>query len=388
MDALPLRFSAVRALKFFTVAILTALACHTAVAASFATTNFVASAPTDEMARRVANCAEYYRRELAIQWLGAPLPNWYRPCPISVKVGQIGAGGQTTFTFENGEVFGWKMQVQGTLERILDSVIPHEVNHTIFASYFRRPLPRWADEGAATLFEHESEQAIQLELLNQVLHTGRRIPLRNLLAIREYPEDMQDVRTLYAEGFSLAEFLVGSKGEQGRKVYLKFLEDAMQQGWEKAIVRHYGFSTVDELEQHWTQWVIAGSPPLNQADDSLLASSSSPATAMESPADELVIRSQSPLENPPRVAANRVSNALPAISRPLKVRNDQTAVDSQPIRTASALEVQSEAESQANEISEDSRPARPRPSTLQPTAEGIGTHLDQGHYAFPAARGR
>jgi hypothetical protein len=72
----------------------------------------------------------------------------------------------------------------------------------------------------------------------------------------------------------------------------------------------------------------------------------------------------------------------------LKVRNDQTALESQPIRTASALEVQSEAETQANGIGEESRPARPRPSTLQPTAEGIGTHLDAGHYAFPPARGR
>ena len=77
--------------------------------------------------------AEFYRRELAIEWLGEALPRWYRPCPISVKVGQIGAGGATTFTFEGGEVFGWRMNVQGSLERILDSVIPHEVRHTIFA---------------------------------------------------------------------------------------------------------------------------------------------------------------------------------------------------------------------------------------------------------------
>jgi hypothetical protein len=162
MDAMRSRFSGRCALILIVALAHGALgAQHQACAATFRTANFVVNAPSDDIARRVANCAEYWRRELAIQWLGQTMDNWYRPCPISVKVGQMGASGQTTFTFENGEVHSWKMHVQGSLERVLDSVVPHEVNHTIFASYFRRPLPRWADEGAATLFEHESEQAVQ-----------------------------------------------------------------------------------------------------------------------------------------------------------------------------------------------------------------------------------
>ena len=44
-----------------------------------------------------------------------------------------GAGGATSFVFDRGEVFGWKMNIQGSRERILDSVLPHEVTHTIFA---------------------------------------------------------------------------------------------------------------------------------------------------------------------------------------------------------------------------------------------------------------
>ena len=104
------------------------------------------------------------------------------------------------------------MAIQGTEERILDSVLPHEISHMIFASYFRRPLPRWADEGAATLVEHESERLRQTKLLDQVIRTSKRIPLRQLLNIKEYPENMQDVLTLYAEGYSLADYLVQQKG--------------------------------------------------------------------------------------------------------------------------------------------------------------------------------
>ena len=51
------------------------------------------------------------------------------------------------------------MTVEGSLERILNSVLPHEVTHTIFAAKFGRPLPRWADEGGAVL----SEDATELE---------------------------------------------------------------------------------------------------------------------------------------------------------------------------------------------------------------------------------
>ncbi|MDB5387958.1 MAG: hypothetical protein JWM11_3604, partial [Planctomycetaceae bacterium] len=169
------------------------------------TRNFVVTAPTPEMAKQIAKEAELFRYKLALEWLGKPLPNWKAPCTVNVKVGQIGAGGATTFIFNAGGVSDFKMNIQGPLERILDSVLPHEINHTIFAEHFRRPMPRWADEGAATFVEDESERRRQMLLAMDVLKTARRIPLRNLLSIMDYPRDMQDVLNLYAEGYVLTE---------------------------------------------------------------------------------------------------------------------------------------------------------------------------------------
>ena len=67
------------------------------------------------------------------------------------------------------------MNVQGSLERILDSVLPHEITHTIFATHFGRPLPRWADEGACTTVEHSTERRKQEQLLIQFLTSNRGI---------------------------------------------------------------------------------------------------------------------------------------------------------------------------------------------------------------------
>jgi hypothetical protein len=301
-----------------------AFSSATLEAATYRTPNFEVHAPTDEIAKQVGEAAEFHRRELAIEWLGKPLPRWYRPCPITVKVGQIGAGGATTFTFEGGEVFGWNMKIQGSVERILDSVVPHEVSHTIFACYFRQPLPRWADEGAATLVEHESERLRQTKHLEQVLRTPRRIPLKQLLAIKEYPQDMQQVLTLYAEGYSLADFLVQHKGEQGKPAYLAFLKDAIEKNWSYAFRKHYGYESLEAVEQKWTGWIVAGSPPLKRADGALLADNGA-RTAPARPQPPAAVQVAAAESSSPRAGAVRgqsppASDPLPMIARPLRTR--------------------------------------------------------------------
>ena len=228
------------------------------VAADYKTRNFVVHAPSPEIAEQVGKAAEVYRRELAKEWLGDEMPPWAAPCPITVKVGQIGAGGVTTFNFGGGEVYGWKMTIQGTLERVLDSVLRHEISHTIFACHFRCPLPRWADEGASTLCEHESERRRQELTVQEVLPTVRRIPLRKLMAMKEYPSDMRDVLTLYAQGYSLADLLVQ---QGGKPKFLAFLKESMRTNYDSALKRYYGYQSTEAFEKEWSGWVMAGSPP-------------------------------------------------------------------------------------------------------------------------------
>lgn len=237
--------------------------------AKHVSTNFVVEARTAELAQKVAEAAESQREQLALAWFGHKLDRWFEPCKVTVQDGpKLGAGGKTKFKFEHGEVYGWDMFVQGSVERIIDSVIPHEVNHTILACYFRRPVPRWADEGSASLFEHASEIKKQQDLVNQLVQRGNRIPLRILLDMKEYPADMHQTLALYAEGYSLTNYLVQAKG---RATFLRFLNDAQHQGWDAAFKTFYGKASVESFEREWTSWVIAGSPSLKQPEGQLVA---------------------------------------------------------------------------------------------------------------------
>ena len=123
----------------------------------------------------------------------------------------LGAGGATSFSFHNGQPFTWTMTIQGPPDRLLDSVLPHEVLHTVFATYFGQPLPRWADEGACTSIEHKTEKAKYHRSLIEALTTGHGIPFNHMFAMTEYPPD---VLPLYAQGHSLARYLIGLKGSK------------------------------------------------------------------------------------------------------------------------------------------------------------------------------
>src|SRR4051812_24813610 len=280
-------------------------------AAGYKTTNFVVSAPTPQLAKEIGDQAEVYRNQLAMEWLGKDLPAWSKPCPINAQVQpNLGAGGATSFVFDRGEVFGWKMNIQGSRERILDSVLPHEVTHTIFASYFRQPLPRWADEGACTTVEHPSEVSKQERNLIQFLKSGRGIPFSQMFAMKEYPSD---VMPLYAQGHSLSEWLIES---HGRKEFLEFVGDGMKdENWPRAVHEHYGFSSLLTMQTAWNDWVKQGRPRLTpgSAPTGQVASNTSDGRRSGTRAIPATFRSQSPDDVTPIAATSpeRSSSAAP-----------------------------------------------------------------------------
>lgn len=216
--------------------------------ASHRSTNFAVEADTPEVARRVAERAEVCRSAVARAWLGEDLPPWAVPCPIRVKLTRGEAGGLTSFGFTGGRVSDQEMTVEGRLDRILASSLPHEVTHTVFAAYFGGPMPRWADEGASLLSEDEVEHRRHDRIVVDLLGRRGDLTLARLFRAEEYPRDLMG---FYGQGYSVSRFLVEMGG---RPRFLTFVREGMQSGWDDAARRHYGLDNLRELDRAWRAW--------------------------------------------------------------------------------------------------------------------------------------
>ncbi len=232
--------------------------------ASFRTGNFVVEAPTQSIARTVAEHAETERVNIARAWLGRELPAWTTPCPIRVKVTSGEAGGLTSFGFNSGRVTDQSMVVEGRLDRILASALPHEITHTVFAAYFGGPMPRWADEGASLLSEDQRERRRHDQIAVDLLARRGEVSLVRLFRIEEYPKDLM---SFYGQGYSISRFLIEIGG---RPRFLRFVRDGLESGWDSATLNHYGLADVRELDRAWRSWhrvtLTAGVPDRDEED--------------------------------------------------------------------------------------------------------------------------
>jgi hypothetical protein len=277
MDAHALRTPGLRPLAAFLVGSLPLLC-----GASHRTANFVVEAPNAEIARTVAEHAEKCRRTIARAWLGKELADWARPCPVKVKVTSGEAGGLTSFGFDHGHVTDQSMVVEGRLERILASALPHEITHTIFAAYFGGPMPRWADEGASLLSEDDRELRRHDQIADDLFARRGALALATLFQIEEYPKDLM---SFYGQGYSISRFLVEIGG---RPRFLKFVRDGLESGWDRATVDHYGLADVRELDRAWRSWhrvasTASRSPNRGGGGDAFLAYGDEPEPDADEP---------------------------------------------------------------------------------------------------------
>jgi hypothetical protein len=236
--------------RLLTIAVF--LSAISSMGASYATPNFNVHAADPEVAKLIGQWAEHYRKEKALLWLGHEMPKWPQPCPLYVEVNLQGPSGATSFQFGQGQVMGMKMEIQGPLDRLVRSVLPHEVTHTVFAHHFKRPVPRWADEGGSVLSEDDIERERHDQLVRSIVNKGQKIPLRTLFGLTQYPPQ---VMCLYAQGYSMSDFLVK---RSNRQHFLNFVGQGMYAGWDKAVQESYGHKNIEELEQAWLTFLRDG----------------------------------------------------------------------------------------------------------------------------------
>jgi hypothetical protein len=206
----------------------------------------VVEAATADIADRIAKAAERNLKELSRQWLAREPVDWDEPCSVTVAIGTDNSRGSSTFVFREGRVVRQEMHLEGSLERILDGVLPHEISHVVLTGHFGRPFPRWADEGGAALGEGELQtKHYREQMLKLLAMPDRCIPLRELFGLEHYPHD---AFAFYETGFSVSRYLVGLKG---RREFVAFVSAGMEGSWIDAVRRSYGFDTVEDLQSAW-----------------------------------------------------------------------------------------------------------------------------------------
>jgi len=205
----------------------------------------------------VRQAAEQYRKTLAVKWLGKELPQWSRPCPIRVIPAQKSEG-STRYTIgkrpTGNVVYGWDMTIRGSRKRMLDSVLPHEVLHTVLASHFAEKLPRWFDEGAASTEEHPEEIAKLKRNLLSYANNRQLILFKNIIGELEY---RKDAGPTYAQGRGMVQFLIHHKCH---RVVVDFIDTGLEDGWPLALRQHYGYESVQQFQNRWSSWYRAGEP--------------------------------------------------------------------------------------------------------------------------------
>lgn len=291
--------------------------------AKAATRNFTVDVPggSEQLAERLGQWAEYYRKVKAKEWLGREIPDWPHRCPLLVKVTYGSSGGATSFDLVRGQYLPVAMEVEGKMDRIISSVLPHEVTHTVMAHYFGQPVPRWADEGGSVLSEDDQERQQHEGEVRRIVASGTRlIRLRTLFGLKQYPRDMI---VLYAEGYSVTNMLVN---RSSRGAFLAFVADGMRVGWDQALQTHYRYRNVEELE---AEWLATLKQPARPA--AVLASADSRTTGVTATATgrEVVRRTlppATPVLGTPRPIVRGVSaEERPPTARPVAVSGEDWA---------------------------------------------------------------
>jgi hypothetical protein len=221
--------------------------------AAVAGTNFrVVNLPPEQGADYGRAADEAYSR-LSRWWFGKRLPDLWRPgqlapVPITVHLQPQGSGGgRTSFRIEGGHVFGWKMTVAGSPQKILDDAIPHEVGHVVFYARFRRPLGRCLDEGTAGIGESSREHAAARQRVADALRHKAVLPFSRILDEQRYPQPSATL-LFYAQSHSLVEFLLQRKG---RERFVAFLDDPRSPSVK--LREFYGINS-EQLQDAWEAW--------------------------------------------------------------------------------------------------------------------------------------
>lgn len=223
-------------------------------------TNFRVIHQDEALARKVAAIAEDARGKQFQRWSGQEAQaEWQPRCeirlyPTSDAFAQATkqpptSPGFSTMSSAAGKIAGRQIHLRADDAKLLDVHLPHEITHVVIADFFpNKPLARWADEGIAVMSEPDSEQAGYFGKASQLMGgAGQPAFTAKRLMETENPNGAEWVE-FYAKSASLTRFFL----DRGTPVqFLRFLQAAQGQGWEKELRESYGIGSFEDLQSLW-----------------------------------------------------------------------------------------------------------------------------------------
>jgi hydroxycarboxylate dehydrogenase B len=130
--------------------------------------------------------------------------------------------------------------------------LPHELVHLAIQSKLpSESLPRWIDEGMATMADPRTKQALHLRDLQAALAAGRQFRLVDLLTLEDYPA-ADRLAVFYGQSLSLLNFLVD---RAGRQKVVEFARLVARDGYDHALALTYDLANIAQLETAWNEYV-------------------------------------------------------------------------------------------------------------------------------------
>jgi hypothetical protein len=217
---------------------------------------------------QVAKQCESLRSRLFNTWDRSPPRQWNPRCEVVIHFSResygkhVGPGSEQTFGSSLIRIAEGAV-VQRRIDLLADeagrlTALPHELTHVVLAGAFggRKPPP-WVDEGIATLADCESKRELHQRDCRQAIESGTAFRLAELLMLERFPRPDQ-VAAFYGQSLSLTRFLVERREQPGE--FVRFVNHALEFGYDHAVKTHYGYDSVADLERDWRHQVRTNEP--------------------------------------------------------------------------------------------------------------------------------
>lgn len=225
-----------------------------------------------ELAEKITCAFEYHVCKNVLEWTNFEerLILKERKVPVIVVLGiQASSGGGASSYYpllEGPQVTEIKLKGINANE-ILTSIIPHEATHIATATIFKEKditgFSRAISEGISTISETQEDKCMYFK--NFIKAATSTPPysftIDNLIAMSDNPHDpypdQRIIKTFYAQSNSIVEFLLrqGGGGCAAKKKLIDVVNQAMSQGWPKALKDNYGFNNLQDFQNKFTEYI-------------------------------------------------------------------------------------------------------------------------------------